>query len=101
MAETNSGSDLLDDLAYEFVERHRRGERPSPEDYAGRYPHLAEAIRELFPTLAMMERLGGDADRPRRDGRIPERLGDYRLLREAEAVLAETLPDLPADVFAR
>ena len=53
MAETTSGSDLLDDLAYEFVERHRRGERPSPEDYAGRYPHLAEAIRELFPTLAM------------------------------------------------
>src|SRR6516162_5107818 len=90
MAETTSGSDLLDELAHEFVERHRRGERPSPEDYAGRYPHLADAIRELFPTLAMMERLRSGADgppestaeRPRRDGPVPERLGDYRILRE-------------------
>src|SRR5262249_37116358 len=72
------------------VERHRRGERPSPEDYAGRYPHLAEEIRELFPTLAMMERLRTDADRPPRSiadppprhGPMPERLGDYRILRE-------------------
>ena len=47
MAETTSGSDLLDDLAHEFAERHRRGERPSPEDYVARYPHLAEEIRVL------------------------------------------------------
>ena len=89
-AETTSGSDLLDELAHEFAERHRRGERPSPEDYADRFPHLADEIRELFPTLAMMERLRTDAggpqeltaERPRRDGTIPERLGDYRILRE-------------------
>jgi eukaryotic-like serine/threonine-protein kinase len=90
MAEATSGSEFLDELAYEFVERHRRGERPAPEDYADRYPHLADEIRELFPTLAMMERLrtdseqpaGSAAERPRRHGPTPERLGDYLILRE-------------------
>ena len=90
MGEISSGSDLFNELAHEFAERHRRGERPSPEDYADRFPQLADEIRELFPTLAMMERLRTDADgppespavRPRRDGPIPERLGDYRILRE-------------------
>ena len=90
MDESLSGSDPLDDLAHEFLERHRRGERPSLEEYIDRYPQLADAIRELFPTLAMMERLRSDpdgppgsvADRPRRETAVPERLGDYRILRE-------------------
>jgi serine/threonine protein kinase/WD40 repeat protein len=90
MAESMSGSDLFDELAYEFAERYRRGERPSVEEYAERYPHLAGEIRELFPALVMMERVESEADRPRgpadprlrRDGPLPERLGDYRILRE-------------------
>jgi serine/threonine protein kinase/WD40 repeat protein len=90
MGESLSGSDLFNDLAFEFAERYRRGERPSLNEYVDRYPHLAEEIRELFPTLAMMERIGSDADpprgpgaeRPRPDVPIPERLGDYRILRE-------------------
>ncbi len=90
MAEATSGSDLFNDLAYEFAERYRRGERPSLNEYADRYPHLADEIRELFPTLVMMERVGSEADgpqgsvadRPRRDRPMPERLGDYRILRE-------------------
>jgi serine/threonine protein kinase/WD40 repeat protein len=91
MAEAMSGSDLFNDLAYEFAERYRRGDRPSLDEYVDRYPHLADEIRELFPTLVMMERVGSEADRPqgsptadqpRRDGPMPERLGDYRILRE-------------------
>jgi hypothetical protein len=57
MGEISSGSDLFDELAYEFAEQYRRGERPSVDEYAARYPHLAAAIRELFPTLAMMKRI--------------------------------------------
>jgi WD40 repeat protein/tetratricopeptide (TPR) repeat protein len=90
MAEPMSGSDLFNDLAYEFAERYRRGEQPSLAEYTDRYPHLADEIRELFPTLVMMERVGCDAERPpeqvaerpRLDVPIPERLGDYRILRE-------------------
>src|SRR5262245_39507849 len=82
--------DPVDLLAEEFVDRLRRGERPAVEDYAGRLPDAAERIRELFPTLAAMEgaaaALTGDGitsalteieSRP-----LPERIGDYRILRE-------------------
>ena len=87
MGEFLSGSDLFNDLAYEFAERYRRGERPSLTEYANRYPDLADEIRDLFPTLVVMERFGGGeppgaGNRPRADGPIPERLGDYRILRE-------------------
>jgi serine/threonine protein kinase/WD40 repeat protein len=90
MGESSWGSDLFNELAHEFAERCRRGERPSPAEYVERYPQLADEIRELFPMLAMIERAGSDADgppestveRPRRDAAVPERLGDYRILRE-------------------
>jgi serine/threonine protein kinase/WD40 repeat protein/Flp pilus assembly protein TadD len=74
-------------LAEEFLARQRRGERPSLDEYTARYPELAEAIHELFPVLLDMEDARLDAaaaagpvvgpGRP-----FPERLGDYRLLRE-------------------
>jgi WD40 repeat protein len=88
MGETPSGSDLFNDLAHEFAERYRRGERPSPSEYVERYPDLAGEIRDLFPALVMMERLGGDEPtRVTAAGRpapipVPDRLGDYRILRE-------------------
>src|SRR5689334_7385152 len=90
MGEISSGSDLFNELAHEFAERYRRGERPSLHEYMARYPELASEIRELFPMLAMMERAGSEADPPRgpaaepprREVAPPERLGDYRILRE-------------------
>ena len=60
----------LDQLAEDFVERHRRGEEPSIDDFAERHPFWADEIRKLFPTLWVMERAGeptesiGDADHP-------------------------------------
>jgi eukaryotic-like serine/threonine-protein kinase len=83
-------SELFSDLAHEFAERYRRGERPAPSEYAERYPELAEDIRELFPSLVLIERLGNGVARPplsdscrvRRDEPIPVQLGDYRILRE-------------------
>ncbi len=77
--------DRIDELAEEFSDRLRRGETPSISDYAARYPEVAERIRELFPTLAIMEQL----KRQRRSGRPSERaserlerVGDFRVIRE-------------------
>src|SRR5262249_10295677 len=48
-------------LAEEFVARTRRGEKPTPEEYCEKYPHLAGEIRDLFPALVMVEDLGGSS----------------------------------------
>ncbi len=45
-------------LAEEFLDRNRRGERPTLREYLDRRPELAEDIRDLFPALLMMEDLG-------------------------------------------
>jgi serine/threonine protein kinase/WD40 repeat protein/tetratricopeptide (TPR) repeat protein len=82
---------LLEQLAEEFVERHRRGERPAPSEYAEQHPDLAEEIRDLFPALVRIEHLkpvAGDLtgafvpETSPTAGHIPERLGEYRILRQ-------------------
>jgi serine/threonine protein kinase/WD40 repeat protein len=89
MTPSNSGRyNLLDQLADEFAERYRRGERPSLQEYQERHPDLAEEIQDLFPTLVEVER--AEADRPEpvaRQRTVPQapplhQVGDYRLLRE-------------------
>jgi serine/threonine protein kinase/WD40 repeat protein len=90
LGESMSDSDVFNELAHEFAERFRRGERPSLTEYTDLYPQLADEIRDLFPTLVMMEQLGSGADRDSDrvtgsfpQGRsIPERLGDFRIIRE-------------------
>jgi hypothetical protein len=73
MSDTSSGSgrDPVEKLLESFLSRWRRGERPSPEDYAARCPERADEIRALFPALIEMERLKpavaaatGSLDRP-------------------------------------
>jgi serine/threonine protein kinase len=46
---------LLAALADDFAERVRRQERPAVEEYAAKHPELADRIRKLFPTIALME----------------------------------------------
>jgi eukaryotic-like serine/threonine-protein kinase len=90
MSESTSGPDLFNVLADEFAERYRRGERPPLCEYTEKYPELAEQIHELFPALVAIEQFATGADqaagqtapRPEPAGPIPERLGDYRILRE-------------------
>ncbi len=77
-------------LAEEFLDRKRRGERPTLREYLERHPELAEEIRDLFPALLMMEDLGessgGTTGSLAADGVAAgvrlQRLGDYRILRE-------------------
>ncbi len=84
MTDPPTGSDPLNALAEEFVERFRRGERPALSEYAARHPELAAEIHELFPALVMMEDLGSVDGQPVRAGpaAVPEQLGEFRILRE-------------------
>ena len=83
MLDSNSERNPIDQLAEEFAERLRRGEHPALTDYVREYPELADEIRELFPALVMMEQFKPtSADAPDATSRRPERIGDYRLLRE-------------------
>src|SRR5262245_39740135 len=90
MSESSSEPNLFDQLAHEFAERQRRGERPALTEYTNKYPHLAAEIRDLFPALMVMEQFGsaaspvtgpfgraGNASPP-----VPQQLGEYRILRE-------------------
>ncbi len=80
----------VEQLAEEFVERYRRGERPPLSEFIARDPEHADEIRDLFPALVMMERIApesvaGSLAYPSLRGRSiehPERLGDYRILGE-------------------
>src|SRR5262245_38514168 len=91
MAELSSDRDPVEELAEEFLERHRRGERPALSEYTRRHPELADAIRELFPALVKIEQFkpGGHDLSPSGRTQNPlapepplKRLGDYRILRE-------------------
>jgi serine/threonine protein kinase len=83
--------DPLDSLAEEFAARYRRGEEPSVEEYAMKYPELADAIRMLFPTVCLLERgkLGRSGSgsefglgRASPAGLPIKQLGDNRIIRE-------------------
>jgi hypothetical protein len=85
-----SAQHLVDQIAEEFVARLRHGEHPPIAEYEARYPEQAAAIRELFPTLVMMEQLK-PASAPVRPASQTEcasevaslgKLGDYRIVRE-------------------
>ncbi|NQV35233.1 MAG: protein kinase, partial [Phycisphaeraceae bacterium] len=85
MTDESSHSQRIDLLADEFLTRRRSGEHPTIEAYCVKYPDLAEDIRELFPTLEMMETLKPSLDAAPADRGVPaslERIGDYRILGE-------------------
>jgi WD40 repeat protein/serine/threonine protein kinase len=88
---TSGGRNPVEALAEEYVDRVRRGEPATPEEYAERHPELADEILAVFPALLMMEDLGGDTGN--RTGSVVTgagqvggataiRLGEFRLLRE-------------------
>src|SRR5262245_55645335 len=55
---SSSGHDPLGPILESFLARLRTGERPSLTEYIGRYPGLADQIRELLPALVEIEQLG-------------------------------------------
>ena len=87
---TSSGSadyGLFDELAEEFAERYRRGERPSLQEYVDRCPEMADEIRELFPALVEVEQAEEVLEGQPRSAASPSapalrQVGDYRVIRE-------------------
>ena len=86
-ASESTGSVVM--LAEEFLDRCRRGERPSIEEYCQRCPELADEIRDVFESLLLVEDLKPESkpdsaaacEDPLR-GKSLEQIGDYRILRE-------------------
>src|SRR5947207_8232864 len=88
MPDIRNDANLVDELAEEFACRWRAGERPSVEEYAERYPEHADEIRAILPAVVMMEQLkprreeAVPATPPASSDRPPERIGEYRIIRE-------------------
>ncbi|MEQ1826964.1 MAG: serine/threonine-protein kinase [Pirellula sp.] len=82
----------IDLLSEEFASRLRRGEHPSVEEYANKYPQHAEWIRSTFPSIALVERISGNEEHkrltkpttelPRTSDHPPNTLGDYEIVQE-------------------
>ena len=49
MTPESSTSSALGRLVDDFLERQRRGERPTMREYLERHPDLARQIRSVFP----------------------------------------------------
>ncbi len=75
---------LVSGLTDEFMARLDRGEAPDAEEYARRYPQIADVLRQVLPALQALRASGpqpkGD---PTAAAPPPHCLGDYRVLREA------------------
>ncbi|MFP6765707.1 MAG: serine/threonine-protein kinase, partial [Planctomycetaceae bacterium] len=80
----------VDILADEFSDRLRAGENPSITEYVRRHPDLETDIRELFPTITMMEQFRKKQQvdtqlsqaSARLDAKRLRQLGDFRVIRE-------------------
>lgn len=74
-------------LASQFMQEVRRGENPTVEDYAERFPRLAAEIRSVFPVMIAMEELKQKKQADNLRESVPEQfhiqeLGRCRMLRE-------------------
>lgn len=81
---------LVERVAEEILERKRRGEKPTVEEYCEKFPDHAEELRAFLPALLVVE--GFKPDSQDEDGSFGsdiqiagsrrECIGDFRILRE-------------------
>ena len=85
---SDASASILETLAADYMERLRQGEDPDIAEYVGRYPHLAEEIVALLPSVAALEGVKDQINeqagemRRRAGDKDQRRLGDFRLIRE-------------------
>ena len=78
---------LMGQVTSEFFERLSRSENPQIDEYADKYPEIAQLIRDTFPALKLMRGAVVNEDMSRtqlEDGRVAanQQVGDFRILRE-------------------
>ncbi len=83
----NGDTPSIESLAERFVEQLHGGDAPTIDGYVQAYPALADEIRDLFPTILRVETLRRckTSGRPipgYHAERMPEKLSDYRIVRE-------------------
>ena len=87
----SSADDAVGPVVEAFLDRFRRGERPSLSDLVARHPQMAEDLRKIIPALVELEQIGGSTGSFSGSGadgagsvigNHPESLGDYRILRQ-------------------
>ena len=77
----------IEDVIDEITDRIVLGESPRLAEYRAKFPDLADELAALFPALHVLEEVGRsgaefDSDSNDSVASLPERLGDYRILRE-------------------
>src|SRR5262249_15569944 len=84
--QNGSTAEMMGRITDEFLERLDRGERPSVDDYADRYPEVAAVIPQTFPALEMMRGSPVESavsdEWPDPAGPMAGCLGDFRILRK-------------------
>jgi serine/threonine protein kinase len=78
---------LLGQLADEFTRGTREGKLPDVEEYARNYPELADRIRQLFPTLMLLEGMAASGSSDETETMqsplsADSVFGNYRIVRE-------------------
>ncbi len=81
------GRDSVELLATEFLDRTRAGEPVTIDDYVTKYPEMEDQIRELFPTIMMLEQWKGEREAECLRRQLPEsfsikEFGDCEIVRE-------------------
>src|SRR5262249_47823998 len=87
MSSADARSAQVLELAEEFLARYRGGERPALKEYVDRHPEIADEIREVFPAMAMMEKIAiadpslAESNLSRQPA-VLQQIGDFRIIRE-------------------
>ncbi len=80
---SHSNSELISELANDYLDRCRQGERPPLSEYIERHPELEQGIRDVLPMLLIIEENAADQTSAQRlHSMQPEKLGDFVIGRE-------------------
>jgi serine/threonine protein kinase len=73
---------LVAQVADEFLDRQKRGERPTAAEYADRHPEAAGLLREVLAALEVAGLSAAGATAAAAEADVGGTLGDYRIVRE-------------------